>query len=101
MKKLFIGVLLLTASCVTSNQEKDIRIYYQDGSVEDLTISTEHGYSDQIGGREATIYFHEGCLYRSHQETKYDANFTGCIRCGVKNYEVLEIRNIKIKEDGE
>jgi len=97
MKKLLILLALALTSCVTSNQEKDIRIYYQDGTIEDLTISTEHGYSDQIGGREATIYFHNGCLYRSHQETKYDANFTSCIRCGVKNYDVLEVRTIKEK----
>ncbi len=97
MNKTFILLILILTSCVTSNQEKDIRIYYQDGTTEDLTISTENGYTSQFGDKEATIYFHEGCLYKYHQETKYDANFTGCIRCGVKNYDVLEVRRIENK----
>ena len=97
MKKLLILIILLT-SCVTSNQEKDIRVYYQDGTTEDLTISTENGYNSQFGDKEAEIYFHEGCLYKYHQETQYDANFTGCIRCGVKNYDILDIRIIKEKK---
>jgi hypothetical protein len=95
MKKLFILLVLSLASCVTSNQEKDIRIYYQDGTVEELTISTVDGYRNQIGSKEATIYFSDGCLYTNHNETKYDAHYTGCIRCGVKDYEVLDIRTIK------
>ena len=95
MKKLFILLALALASCVTSNQEKDIRIYYQDGTVEELTISTVDGYRNQIGSKEATIYFSDGCLYTNHNETKYDAHYTGCIRCGVKNYEVLDVRTIK------
>ena len=95
MKKLFILLVLSLASCVTSNQEKDIKIYYQDGTVEELTISTVDGYRNQIGSKEATIYFSDGCLYTNHNETKYDAHYTGCIRCGVKNYEVLDVRTIK------
>jgi hypothetical protein len=95
MRKLFILLALALTSCVTSNQEKDIRIYYQDGTTEDLTISTEHGYANQIGGKEATIYFHDGCLYKDHHESKYEANFTGCIRCGVRDYDVLDVRTIK------
>ena len=95
MKYLFILSILILTSCVTSNQEKDIRIYYQDGTTEDLTISTEHGYRDQMGSKEATIYFHDGCLYREHHDSKYEANFTNCIRCGVKNYYVLDVRTIK------
>jgi hypothetical protein len=97
MKKLFILLALVITSCTTSYQEKDIRIYYQDGSVEDLTISTKNGYPNQIGCKEATIYFNDGCLYKDHNQTKYDAHFTGCIRCGVKDYEVLAERRIKIK----
>jgi hypothetical protein len=95
MKRILILAALVLTSCVTSNQEKDIRIYYQDGTFEELTISTKDGYPNQIGGKEATIYFHDGCLYKDHNETKYDAHFTDCIRCGVKDYEVLEIRTIK------
>ena len=95
MKKLFILLVLSLASCVTSNQEKDIRIYYQDGTVEELTISTVDGYRNQIGSKEATIYFSDGCLYTNHNETKYDAHYTGCIKCGVKDYEVLDVRTIK------
>ena len=95
MKKLFILVALALASCEFSDQEKDIRIYYQDGTIEELTISTINGYPNQIGNKEATIYFNDGCLYTRHNETKYDAHFTGCIRCGVKDYEVLDVRTIK------
>jgi len=95
MRKLLILVALALTSCVTSNQEKDIRIYYQDGTIEDLTVSTKDGYRNQIGGKEATIYFHDGCLYKDHHESKYEANFTGCIRCGVRDYDVLEVRTIK------
>ena len=95
MEKLFILLVLAVTSCVTSNQEKDIRVYYQDGTVEELTISTEEGYRNQMGNKEATIYFSDGCLYTNHNETKYDAHYTGCIRCGVKDYEVLDVRTIK------
>ncbi len=97
MKYLFILLSLILTSCTISDQEKDIRIYYQDGTTEDLTISTEHGYANQIGGKEATIYFHDGCLYKDHHESKYEANFTGCIRCGVRDYQVLAVRKIKNK----
>lgn len=97
MKYLFILLNLILTSCTISDQEKDIRIYYQDGTTEDLTISTEHGYANQIGGKEATIYFHDGCLYKDHHESKYEANFTGCIRCGVRDYQVLAVRKIKNK----
>lgn len=45
--------------------------------------------------KEATIYFSNGCLYTNHNETKYDAHFTGCIRCGVRDYDVLEVRTLK------
>jgi hypothetical protein len=95
MRKLLILVALALTSCVTSNQEKDIRIYYQDGTIEELTISTVDGYPNQIGSKEATIYFSNGCLYTNHNETKYDAHFTGCIRCGVRDYDVLEVRTLK------
>lgn len=95
MEKLFILVALALASCEFSDQEKDIRIYYQDGTIEELTISTVNGYPNQIGSKEATIYFSDGCLYTRHNETKYDAHFTGCIRCGVRDYDVLNIRTIK------
>lgn len=95
MKKLFILVALALASCEMTDQEKDIRIYYQDGTIEELTISTVDGYRNQIGSKEATIYFSDGCLYTNHNETKYDAHYTDCIRCGVKDYEVLEVRTIK------
>jgi len=95
MKKLFILLALAVTSCVTSNQEKDIRVYYQDGTVEELTISTVDGYTNQFGDKEATIYFSNGCLYTNHNETKYDAHFTGCIRCGVRDYDVLEVRTLK------
>jgi hypothetical protein len=94
MKFLTILLLLVSTSCVTSNQEKDIRIYYINGEVEDLTLSTEKGYRNQIGDKEATIYFYNGCLYKDH---KYDALFTDCIRCGVRSYAVLEVRIIKKK----
>lgn len=97
MKKLFILVALALASCEFSDQEKDIRIYYQDGTIEELTISTVDGYPNQIGSKEATIYFSDGCLYTNHNQTKYDAHFTGCIRCGVKDYQVLAVRKIKNK----
>jgi hypothetical protein len=93
---LFLTTLVIITSCVTGYQEKDIRIYYQDGTTEDLTISAEKGYTNQLGDKEAEIYFHNGCLYMYHQETKYDANFTGCIRCGVKSCVILRVRNIKI-----
>ena len=95
MRKLLILVALALTSCVTSNQEKDIRVYYQDGTIEDLTVSTKDEYRNQFGDKEATIYFHDGCLYKDHHESKYEANFTGCIRCGVKNYDVLEVRTLK------
>jgi hypothetical protein len=95
MKKLLILLALAVTSCTTSNQEKDIRIYYINGEVEDVTISTEEGYRNQIGDKEATIYFHDGCLYKDHHESKYDAHFTDCIRCGVKDYDVLEVRTLK------
>lgn len=95
MKKLFILIALALASCEMTDQEKDIRIYYQDGTIEELTISTVDGYRNQIGSKEATIYFSDGCLYTNHNETKYDAHYTDCIRCGVKDYEVLEVRTIK------
>jgi hypothetical protein len=98
MEKLFILLALAVTSCVTSNQEKDIRVYYQDGTVEELTISTEDGYTNQFGDKEATVYFNNGCLYTDHHESKYEANFTGCIRCGVKDYEVLDVRTLKEKE---
>ena len=98
MEKLFILLALAVTSCVTNNQEKDIRIYYQDGTVEDVTLSTKEGYRNQMGDKEATIYFNDGCLYKDHNQTKYDAHFTDCIRCGVKDYEVLDIRTIKEKK---
>lgn len=97
MKKLIILLALALTSCVTSNQEKDIRIYYQDGSVEDITISTVDGYKNQFGNKEATIYFNDGCLYTDYNESKYRAHFTGCIRCGIKDYQVLAVRKIKNK----
>ncbi len=95
MKKLFILLVFIVASCTTSNQEKDIRIYYLDGTTEDLTVSTKDGYRNQFGDKEATIYFNDGCLYKDHHQSKYKANFTDCIRCGVKNYDVLEVRTLK------
>ena len=98
MEKLFILLALAITSCVTSNQEKDIRVYYQDGTIEELTISTVDNYPNQIGNKEATIYFSNGCLYTNHNETKYDAHFTGCIRCGVRDYEVLDVRTLKKEE---
>lgn len=98
MKKLFIITAFFFTACTTSNQEKDIKVYYQDGTVEELTISTVDGYRNQMGDKEATIYFNNGCLYKDHNETKYDAHFTDCIRCGVRDYEVLDVRTIKEKE---
>jgi hypothetical protein len=98
MRKLLILVALALTSCVTSNQEKDIRIYYQDGNVEDVTLSTKEGYTNQFGDKEALVYFNNGCLYTDYHESKYEANFTGCIRCGVKDYDVLEVRTIKEKK---
>lgn len=95
MKKLFILLALAVSSCTISNQEKDIRIYYQDGTTEDITISTKDGYSNQFGNKEATIYFNNSCLYTDYHQSKYEANFTGCIRCGVKDYDVLHVRKIK------
>ena len=95
MKIIFILLALAVTSCEITNQEKDIRVYYQDGTVEELTISTVDGYPNQIGSKEATIYFSDGCLYTNHNETKYDAHFTGCIRCGVRDYDVLEVRTLK------
>lgn len=77
-----------------TSKEKDIRIYYINGEVEDVTLSTEKGYRNQIGDKEATIYFNNGCLYKDY---KYDAQFIDCIRCGVKDYDVLEVRIIKKK----
>ena len=98
MKKLFILLALATTSCVTGNQEKDIRVYYQDGTTEDITISTVHGYCNQMGDKEALIYFNDGCLYKDYNQSKYDAHFTDCIRCGVKDYDVLEVRILKEEE---
>jgi hypothetical protein len=95
MKKLLILLVLAVTSCTTSNQEKDIRIYYQDGSVEDVTLSTKEGYTNQFGDKEATVYFNNGCLYKDYTQSKYDAHFTNCIRCGVKDYDVLEVRTLK------
>ena len=63
MKKLFILLALAVSSCTISNQEKDIRIYYQDGTTEDITISTKDGYSNQFGNKEATIYFNNSCIF--------------------------------------
>ncbi len=97
MKKLFILLVLIVASCTTSNQEKDIRIYYLDGTTEDLTVSTKDGYRNQFGDKEAIIYFNDGCLYTDYNESKYRAHFTGCIRCGIKDYQVLAVRKIKNK----
>ena len=95
MKKLFILLALALTSCVTGNQEKDIRVYYIDGGIEDVTLSTKEGYDNQFGDREAVVYFHNSCLYTNHNQSKYEPEYTGCIRCGVKDYDVLEIRTIK------
>lgn len=62
---------------------KTIIILYQDGTREELTL-TKEGYYPEIN-----IYFHDGCLYTGHIETMYDANYQGCIRCGVKKYRVI------------
>jgi hypothetical protein len=96
MRKLLILLALAVTSCVTSNQEKDIRIYYQDGSVEDVTLSTKEDYT-QFGDKEVLVYFNNGCLYTDYHESKYEVSFTGCIRCGVEDYDVLEVRTIKEK----
>jgi hypothetical protein len=95
MRKLFILLSLAVTSCVTSNQEKDIRIYYINGEVEDVTLSTEKGYTNQFGDKEAVVYFNNGCLYKDYTQSKYDVHFTDCIRCGVKDYDVLEVRTLK------
>ena len=96
MKKLFILLTLAVTSCVTGTQEQDIRVYYIDGGIEDVTLSTkEGGYDKQFGDREAVVYFHNSCLYTNHNQSKYEPEYTGCIRCGVKDYDVLEIRTIK------
>ena len=96
MKKLFILLTLAVTSCVTGNQEKDIRVYYIDGGIEDVTLSTkEGGYDNQFGDREAVVYFQNSCLYTNRNQSKYEPEYTGCIRCGVKDYDVLEIRTIK------
>jgi hypothetical protein len=98
MKKLLILLALAVASCETIDQEKDIRVYYQDGTTEDITISTKDMYPNQIGTKEAVIYFNDGCLYTNYNESKYEAHFTGCLKCGVKDYAVLDVREIKEKE---
>jgi len=97
MRKLLILVALALTSCTISDEEKDIRVYYIDGGFEDITISTVGGYKNQFGNKEATIYFNDGCLYTDYNQSKYKAYFTGCIRCGVKDYQVLEVRKIKNK----
>lgn len=97
MKHLFILLTLVITSCTISDQEKDIRIYYINGGFEDITVSTVDGYKNQFGNKEATIYFSDGCLYTDYNESKYRAHFIGCIRCGVKDYQVLAVRKIKNK----
>lgn len=85
MKKIFsiITALLLLTSCKETTAEKTLVILYQDGTREELTIR-DKGYDPKVN-----IYFHDGCLYTIHETTKYDANYRGCIRCGVKNYRVI------------
>ena len=94
MKQLIILLTLILTSCTTSYQEKDIRVYYQDGSVEDLTISTKNGYPNQIGCKEATIYFNDGCLYTDYNESKYNApyllKYIGLNQGIIKTYNKLK-----------
>jgi hypothetical protein len=86
MKKLFsiVATILLLTSCGEHTViKKTVIILYQDGTREELVL-TKKGYYPKV-----EIYFHNGCLYTIHEETKYDANYRGCIRCGVKNYRVI------------
>lgn len=85
---LILGLALLSCEYKHRIQEKTIRIYYLDGKTEILTLKEE--FTGRFKFPDVKVYFHDNCLYRQHVETKYDANFQGCFRCGVVRYEVIK-----------
>lgn len=94
MKKLLLILLpFFILSCETKNRihERTILVYYQDGRTEEITLKDERNSCCFFP--RVDIYFHDNCLYREHRETKYDANYQGCFRCGVKYY--VNLRNYK------
>lgn len=85
----FSLVILLLTSCTVKEVQTTIEIYYQDGSTEQVTIKDNVVVGSEAKNAHNDIYFHDGCLYTEHRETKYDANYQGCIRCGVKSYRIV------------
>jgi len=84
---LLISIFILSCESKNRIDEKTILVYYQDGRTEELVIKEE--VNSCCIYPEVKIYFHDNCLYRTHRETKYDANYQGCFRCGVKYFVLL------------
>jgi hypothetical protein len=86
-------------SCNKVVVEKTIRVNYQNGKSENVVVSSED-IPEELGPTEVRIYFNGGCLYTTYNESKYEANFTGCIRCGVESFYVLETKTTTYEDEG-
>lgn len=83
MKKfLYTSIFFIFYSCKPNYEVKKIEITYQNGNTEKLNVK----YNTLAEG--AGIYFNNGCIYLYHEETKYDANYKGCVRCGVRSFTI-------------
>ena len=90
-----ISLFLMSSCCDTENYEWELKVFYQDGSIDTVNINTSYQYRNifmyppQIGLKDGCIRF-------------YKPEFTNLrqidVICNVRRYEILNKKiNIKIK----
>lgn len=77
-----IFLAILISSCEPQYAIKEIEVIYLNGSHETITVK----YDELLPC--SGIFFNDGCIYLSHEQTRYDTPYKNCIVCGVRKFRI-------------
>lgn len=66
-------------SCECKKTKHRIRVVYTNGEKDTIAYTSNECRSN-------TLFLNNGCVYKEYVQSRYDANFQGCIVCGVRSF---------------
>ena len=85
MKKLILPLLILTifSSCECNTFKYDIQVSYTNGEKDTITVTGSNC-------NDNNLFLNNGCIYKRYLTGRYEANYQGCVVCGVRSFHKLK-----------
>ena len=80
---LLIILSTILVSCYHTKVKTTLEVTYENGQREEIVV-------DYTERSSSGIFFNNGCIYKFHEETKYDSPFKGCVVCGVRKFKIVK-----------